>query len=178
MAKVQLAVALSLLACLAAPVGAQAQTLAPSMQSGPVVFNEPEDHEEFEDEDEDEDEFEDEDEDSEGAFGEDEDEEGDDDGQFVPLPPIVVSPHEGEFEHGATSEQFKDLPPVGTPRGLPPVRVDEVRPTQKTPADAFAEASYLALGALGLGAVSLGAVAGVRSYRLRKTGKADYFYES
>ena len=177
MAKVQLAVALSLLACLAAPVGAQAQTIAPVALSAPVVFTEPEDHEDVEDQEDHED-YEDDGEDSEddGAFGGVDD--GDDVGSFVPLPPVVVAPHEGDFGRGSQERNFDGLPPVKDNKGLPPVRVDEVRPTQKTPADAFAEASYIALGALGLGAVSLGAVAGVRSYRLRKSGKADYFYES
>ena len=172
MAKVQLAVALSLLACLAAPVGAQAQTLTLAQNSAPIVFTEPEDHEGSEDEGEFEDDEDFEDYEDEGEFVE-----GEDDG-LVPLPPVVVSPHEGDFRNGPDLDPYEGLPPSGEPKGAHPVRVDQVHPSQKTPADAFAEASYLALGALGLGAVSLGAVAGVRSYRVRKAGKTDYFYES
>jgi hypothetical protein len=172
-AKVQLAVALSLLACLAAPVGAQAQTLAPVQQPAHIVFTEHEDHEDSEDSEDYEDDEDFQDIEDDGEF-----EEGQEDGDFVPLPPVVVSPHDGDFRHGPELDPYEGLPPIDAPKGAHPVRVDQVHPTQKTPADAFAEASYIALGALGLGAVSLGAVAGVRSYRVRKAGKADYFYES
>lgn len=177
MAKVQLAVALSLLAVLAAPVGAGAQTLANNSSSTRVVFTEHEDHEDNEDEEDGEDfenNYEGESVTDDTVFG---DGDGIDDG-LVPLPPVVIEPRGAGFDgHGRPPASGQGI--VGNEAGVPaPVRVDQLHVTPKTPADAFAEASYIALGALGLGAVSLGAVAGVRSYRLRKAGKTDYFYES
>lgn len=187
MSKVQLAVALSILATFAVPVAAQA---APAHSlSSTVVFTEHHGEDEDEDEDfedsEDEDEDSYEDEDGENSFGGVVD---DNDGDLdVPMPSIVIDPNGLGHPHGGPEGEYDitrvgpDLGgPLGTvdPRGNAPIRVDKVQPNRKTPADIFAEGSIIGLGALGAGAIALGAVAGVRSIRLRRSEKADYFYES
>ena len=189
MSKIKLAVALSILATFAVPVAAQASP-APSFSS-PVVFTEDhEEHEddEFETEDEEDGDFEDEEyedeEDGEDSFGGTiDDNDGDVD---VPMPSIVIDPNGLGHPHGGPEGEY-DITRVGpgegplgsvNTRGGAPIRVDKVQPNLKTPADIFAEGSIIGLGALGAGAIALGAVAGVRSIRLRKSEKADYFYES
>ena len=186
MSKIKLAVALSILATFAVPVAAQAAP-APTLSS-PVVFTEHHDEEEDEDFEDSEDEDEDEGEDShEGEEGEHffgggvDDNDGDVD---LPMPSIVIDPNGLGHPHGGPEGEY-DITRVGpgegplgsvNPRGGAPIRVDKVQPNLKTPADIFAEGSIIGLGALGAGAIALGAVAGVRSIRLRKNEKADYFY--
>jgi hypothetical protein len=45
-----------------------------------------------------------------------------------------------------------------------------------TPADQFLDAAYIGLGMLAVAALGLGGTAAVRAIRLRRSGKADYFY--
>lgn len=176
MSKTKLAMALALLACLAAPVSAQAAQS--SALPAKVVFTEDEGG--FEDHED-------------GDHNDDGDREDQDDEDFgssddfgpLPVPPVVIAPHDVHGIKPGDHRQY-DLSPVDknfkidgvNPNEKQPIRVDQVQASPKTPADAFAEASYIGLGALGVGAVALGAVSGVRAYRLRKSGKNDYFYES
>jgi hypothetical protein len=184
MSKIKLAVALSILATFAVPVAAQAAP-APDLTSK-VILTEHGDDNEFDSEDgEDSEDSDYEDsEDGEDSFGGTvDDNDGDRD---VPMPSIVIDPNGLGHPHGGPEDQY-DITrvnpgdgPLGTvnPRGGAPIRVDKEQPNRKTPADIFAEGSIIGLGALGAGAIALGAVAGVRSFRLRKSEKADYFYES
>lgn len=64
------------------------------------------------------------------------------------------------------------------PRGSKPVAIEQVKVTTQTPADRFMDSAYLGIGLLALAAVGLGATTAIRSYRLRKSGKSDYFYDN
>lgn len=64
------------------------------------------------------------------------------------------------------------------PHHANPIDISLVRTSLKTPADKFMESAYIAMAGLGVTAVGLGAVAAVRSIRLRRSGKSDYFYDN
>jgi hypothetical protein len=64
------------------------------------------------------------------------------------------------------------------PKQSHPVAIEQVKVTTQTPADRFMDAAYLGIGLLAVSAVGLGATTAVRSYRLRKSGKSDYFYDN
>jgi hypothetical protein len=64
------------------------------------------------------------------------------------------------------------------PKQSHPVAIEKVNVTSQTPADRFMDAAYLGIGLLAISAVGLGATTAVRSYRLRKSGKSDYFYDN
>ena len=64
------------------------------------------------------------------------------------------------------------------PHHANPIDISLVRTSLKTPADRFMEAAYIGMAGLGITAVGLGATAAVRSMRLRKNGKSDYFYDN
>ena len=64
------------------------------------------------------------------------------------------------------------------PKQAQPVAIEQVQVTTQTPADRFMDTAYLGIGLLALSALGLGATTAVRSYRLRKSGKSDYFYDN
>lgn len=64
------------------------------------------------------------------------------------------------------------------PKRAQPVAIEQVRVTTQTPADRFMDSAYLGIGLMALSALGLGATTAVRSYRLRKSGKSDYFYDN
>ena len=64
------------------------------------------------------------------------------------------------------------------PKQAQPVAIEQVRVTTQTPADRFMDTAYLGIGLMALSALGLGATTAVRSYRLRKSGKSDYFYDN
>ena len=64
------------------------------------------------------------------------------------------------------------------PKQAQPVAIEQVKVTTQTPADRFMDTAYLGIGLLALSALGLGATTAVRSYRLRKSGKSDYFYDN
>lgn len=47
----------------------------------------------------------------------------------------------------------------------------------RNPAEQFMDTAYIGMGMLGVAALGLGVTAGVRAIRLRRSGKADYFYD-
>ncbi|MEY4398639.1 MAG: hypothetical protein RLZ53_1215 [Actinomycetota bacterium] len=64
------------------------------------------------------------------------------------------------------------------PRQAQPVAIEQVRVTSQTPADRFMDTAYLGIGIMAVSALGLGATTAIRSYRLRKSGKSDYFYDN
>ena len=64
------------------------------------------------------------------------------------------------------------------PKRAQPVAIELVKVTTQTPADRFMDTAYLGIGLMALSALGLGATTAVRSYRLRKSGKSDYFYDN
>jgi hypothetical protein len=75
------------------------------------------------------------------------------------------------------TEAAKSLESVNLKRSQP-VAIEQVRVTTQTPADRFMDTAYLGIGLMALSALGLGATTAVRSYRLRKSGKSDYFYDN
>lgn len=75
------------------------------------------------------------------------------------------------------TEAAKSLESVN-PKRSQPVAIEQVRVTTQTPADRFMDTAYLGIGLMALSALGLGATTAVRSYRLRKSGKSDYFYDN
>lgn len=64
------------------------------------------------------------------------------------------------------------------PKLSAPVQIRAVQPNRLTPEQEFMNAAYLGMGALAVSALGLGITAGVRSIRLRKSEKNDYFYDN
>ena len=64
------------------------------------------------------------------------------------------------------------------PKQAQPVAIEQVKVTTQTPADRFMDTAYLGIGLMALSALGLGVTTAVRSYRLRKSGKSDYFYDN
>ena len=62
------------------------------------------------------------------------------------------------------------------PKQARAIDISQVKAGMRTPADQFMDSAYLGMGMLGLAAIGLGVTAGVRSIRLRRAGKSDYFY--
>lgn len=59
-----------------------------------------------------------------------------------------------------------------------PIAIERVVATTQTPADRFMDTAYLGIGILGASAIGLASTTMIRSYRLRKSGKSDYFYDN
>lgn len=59
-----------------------------------------------------------------------------------------------------------------------PVAIERVVATGRTPADDFLDTAYLGMAMLGAAALGLGTTAAVRAIRVRRSGKADYFYDN
>ena len=137
-------------------------------------------------------------------YGEDEDEDEDEDdedgagGTLPPLPSVSPSPAAGAGFGPAGNKrgQFVIAPLGGPgsnggpgagpgaqvskidPQAAPPISMQGVQTSPKTPSDIFVESATVGLTAMGVGAIALGGVAGVRAIRLRKNPLGDYFYES
>ena len=62
------------------------------------------------------------------------------------------------------------------PKQARAVDISKVKAGMRSPADQFMDGAYIGMGMLGLAALGLGVTAGVRSIRLRRAGKSDYFY--
>jgi hypothetical protein len=58
-----------------------------------------------------------------------------------------------------------------------PVAIERVSATGRTPADEFLDTAYVGMAMLGAAALGLGTTAAVRTIRLRRSGKSDYFYD-
>ena len=107
----------------------------------------------------------------------------DKDDTFV-VPPVVIHPGaKGPVHHfkPGTKPPVNKQPTSTVPdvAGDHPIRLDQVKPSAKTPTDAFVDTAVIGLGAVGAGALGLGVVVGVRTIRARRNGeKADYFYGS
>lgn len=62
------------------------------------------------------------------------------------------------------------------PKQARAIDISQVKAGMRSPADQFMDGAYIGMGMLGLAALGLGVTAGVRSIRLRRAGKSDYFY--
>ena len=67
---------------------------------------------------------------------------------------------------------------TANPNEAQPIDVKLIRASMKNPADRFLESAYIGMGVLGVSALGLATAAGIRSIRLRRNGKSDYFYDN
>ena len=91
-------------------------------------------------------------------------------GAFVVAP--LGAPGSGGGPRGGTPVSAID------PQAAPPISMEGVKPSAKTPSQIFMESATVGLTAMGVGAIALGGVAGVRAIRLRKNPLGDYFYDT
>jgi hypothetical protein len=91
-------------------------------------------------------------------------------GAFVVAP--LGAPGSGGGPRGGTPVSAID------PQAAPPISMEGVNPSAKTPSQIFMESATVGLTAMGVGAIALGGVAGVRAIRLRKNPLGDYFYDT
>ena len=63
------------------------------------------------------------------------------------------------------------------PNANEPIKVENINPTKKTPADVFIESAQVGVGAMAAGAAILGVTAAVRGSRFRRQSKTDFIYE-
>jgi hypothetical protein len=109
----------------------------------------------------------------------------------TPIVPEVLDPNtsaqslsgidlaEAEYVVVASDDPESTIPlEAANPNESQPIDVKLIRASIKTPADRFMDSAYLGIGILGAAALGLGAVAGVRSIRMRRNDKNDYFYDN
>jgi hypothetical protein len=90
-----------------------------------------------------------------------------------------VSVDDSEYVVVASNDPESALPlEAANPNESEPIDVRLIRAQVRNPADQFLESAYIGMGVLGVAAIGLGATAGVRAIRLRRNGKADYFYDN
>jgi hypothetical protein len=102
------------------------------------------------------------------------------------IDPVTGLPVTSSSIDPVTSEEFVVVGAGETPTennlgGVNPkqaraIDIKQVKAGMRTPADQFMDTAYLGMGMLGIAALGLGVTAGVRSIRLRRAGKSDYFY--
>ena len=132
---------------------------------------------------------------------------GDDDFQISVPPMVITPNYEeeGEYEDEGSAgpkSAFKVSPPQGgqdvtttvpdadgnqqviepnsaafDPNANEPIKVENINPTKKTPADVFIESAQVGVGAMAAGAAILGVTAAVRGSRFRRQAKTDFIYE-
>ncbi len=95
-----------------------------------------------------------------------------------PLQTSSIDPVTGEefMVVGAGGDAAADSLGGVNPEEARAVDIRRVPTGMRTPADQFMDAAYIGLGMLGVAALGLGGTAAVRAIRLRRSGKADYFY--
>jgi hypothetical protein len=109
----------------------------------------------------------------------------------TPIVPEVLDPNssaqslsgidlaEADYVVVASDDPESTIPlEAANPNESKPIDVKLIRASIKTPADRFMDSAYLGIGILGAAALGLGAVAGVRSIRIRRNDKNDYFYDN
>ena len=109
----------------------------------------------------------------------------------TPIVPEVLDPNssaqslsgidlaEADYVVVASDDPESTIPlEAANPNESKPIDVKLIRASIKTPADRFMDSAYLGIGILGAAALGLGAVAGVRSIRMRRNDKSDYFYDN
>ncbi len=137
-------------------------------------------------------------------YGEDDDEDEDDEdgagGSLPPLPNASPSPSASAGSSNPYGPAYNKggqfvIAPLGgpganggpgagprvskiDPQAAPPIAMNGVQTSIKTPSEIFVESATVGLTAMGVGALALGGVAGVRAIRLRKNPTEDYFYDS
>lgn len=84
------------------------------------------------------------------------------------MPPVVVRPDTEGAQKGPKAE-----PKEGQPK---PIELADLKPTKKTPADAFVESATVGVGVMAAGALALGAVAMTRGSKTKRDDKSDYLY--
>jgi hypothetical protein len=63
------------------------------------------------------------------------------------------------------------------PNANQPIEMQNIHPSNKTPADVFIESAQIGVGAMAAGAAVLGVTAAVRGSRFRREAKTDFIYE-
>ena len=63
------------------------------------------------------------------------------------------------------------------PTANQPIQMNQVHPSNKTPADVFIQSAQIGVGAMAAGAAVLGIAAAVRGQRSRRESKTDFIYE-
>ena len=91
---------------------------------------------------------------------------------------FVVAPLGGPGSNGGPGAGAGPQVSKIDPQAAPPIKMQGVQTSVKTPSQIFMESATVGLTAMGVGAIALGGVAGVRAIRLRKNPHGDYFYES
>ncbi|MEY4042778.1 MAG: hypothetical protein RL529_345 [Actinomycetota bacterium] len=125
----------------------------------------------------------------------------------VAVPPMVITPNDDADDDatktgGAGLKGFKVAPPKGgsgvnssvpdtagneqviepnsaafDPTANQPIQMNQVHPSNKTPADVFIQSAQIGVGAMAAGAAVLGVAAAVRGQRTRRETKTDFIYE-
>lgn len=109
----------------------------------------------------------------------------------MPIVPEVLDPNssaqslsgidlaEADYVVVASDDPESTIPlEAANPNESQPIDVKLIRASIKNPAERFMDSAYLGIGILGAAALGLGAVAGVRSIRMRRNDKSDYFYDN
>ena len=115
---------------------------------------------------------------------------------IAPTDPVVTVPDEtgttttaqsikgsdianAEYVVIASDDTAGEIPlEVAHPIESKPIDVKLIRAEKFTPADQFMESAYIGMGVLGVAALGLGVTASLRAVRIRRAGKADYFYDN
>ena len=63
------------------------------------------------------------------------------------------------------------------PNANKPIQMQNIHPTNKTPADVFIESAQIGVGVMAAGAAVLGVAAAARGARFRRQAKTDFIYE-
>lgn len=91
---------------------------------------------------------------------------------------FVVAPLGGPGSNGGPGAGAGPTVSRIDPQAAPPISMQGVQTSAKTPSQIFMESATVGLTAMGVGAIALGGIAGVRAIRLRKNPLGDYFYDS
>jgi len=86
---------------------------------------------------------------------------------------------DAEFVVVASDDPAGEIPlEIGHPTESSPIDVKLISAQVHNPADRFMESAYIGMGVLAATALGLGATSAVRAIRVRRAGKADYFYDN
>lgn len=96
----------------------------------------------------------------------------------LPVTPSSIDPITGEEFVVVGAGQGAEANSLGgvNPKQARAIDIKKVRAGMRSPADQFMDTAYIGMGMLGVAALGLGVTAGIRSIRLRRAGKSDYFY--
>lgn len=110
--------------------------------------------------------------------------EGEDEGSEGPKSAFKVSPPQGGQDVTTTvpdadgnQQVIEPNSAAFDPNANEPIKVENINPTNKTPADVFIESAQVGVGAMAAGAAILGVTAAVRGSRFRRQAKTDFIYE-